>query len=101
MKCQIGHRLDSQRILGLPIQQIRAMNLTPKLRPLVSLLMSTYSRPDLFPTTFAAMLAQTYDPLEIVVLINGSAEASIDIVAACKDRRVKRLATRPALPMAR
>jgi len=62
-------------------------------KPLVSLCMATCLRSDLFPACFAALLAQTYAPLEILVLADGSNEASLALLKNCRDVRLRWIAT--------
>ena len=58
-------------------------------RPLVSICCSTHSRPDLFPETFQHLLRQTYEPLEIVVLVDGANADSIALLESCGDPRLR------------
>jgi glycosyltransferase involved in cell wall biosynthesis len=51
-------------------------------KPLVSLCCSTYSRPDLFALSLDGLLRQKYEPLEIVVLVDGANPGSIDVLTA-------------------
>jgi len=60
---------------------------------LVSLCMSTSLRADLFPESFAGILKQTYSPLEIIVLADGSDPGSVKILEACRDPRVRFITT--------
>lgn len=62
-------------------------------RALVSLCMATCLRSDLFPESFRGLLAQTYSPLEIIVLADGSDESSISLLKACDDPRVRWIST--------
>lgn len=55
--------------------------------------MSTCSRPDLFPVSFQGLLNQAYEPLEIVVLVDGSNERSLNLVKTCGDSRVRWIST--------
>jgi glycosyltransferase involved in cell wall biosynthesis len=61
--------------------------------PLVSLCMSTYSRPDLFPESLDSLLKQTYEPLEILILADGSNKTTLDILKSCKDPRLRWIST--------
>ncbi len=62
-------------------------------RPLVSLCCSTYSRPDLFAQSLEGLLRQKYDPLEIVILVDGGNPESIALLKACDDQRLRWFAT--------
>jgi glycosyltransferase involved in cell wall biosynthesis len=62
-------------------------------KPLVSICCSTYSRPDLFALSLDGMLRQKYEPLEIVVLVDGSHRASIAQLERCRDPRLRWFAT--------
>lgn len=68
-------------------------------KPLVSLCCSTYSRPDLFEQTLKGLLRQTYEPLEIVVLVDGANPASIDVLRAHADPRLRWFTTPKASGM--
>jgi glycosyltransferase involved in cell wall biosynthesis len=61
--------------------------------PLVSLCMATCLRSDLFPVSLRGLLAQTYAPLEIVVLVDGANEDSIALLKLCSDARVRWFST--------
>jgi glycosyltransferase involved in cell wall biosynthesis len=58
-------------------------------RPLVSICCSTHSRPDLFEQSLKSFLRQTYEPLEIVVLVDGANPASIEILEKNADPRLR------------
>ncbi len=58
-------------------------------RPLVSLCCSTYSRPDLFEQSLRGLLRQTYEPLEIVVLVDGANPGSIEVLNRNADPRLR------------
>lgn len=62
-------------------------------KPLVSLCMATCLRADLFPDSFRSLLNQTYEPLEIVVLADGSNEHSLNLLKNCNDPRVRWIST--------
>jgi glycosyltransferase involved in cell wall biosynthesis len=62
-------------------------------KPLVSLCCSTYSRPDLFAQSLAGLLRQTYEPLEIIVLVDGANPTSLEVLAAHPDPRLRWLTT--------
>lgn len=55
--------------------------------------MATCLRSDLFPESFNALLAQTYEPLEIIVLADGANEETIQILKDCTDSRVRWFST--------
>lgn len=61
--------------------------------PLVSLCCSTYSRPDLFEQSLEGMISQVYEPLEIVVLVDGGNPQSIALLTKCSDKRLRWFAT--------
>ena len=62
-------------------------------KPLVSLCCSTHSRPDVFAFALKGLLRQTYAPLEIVVLVDGSNPLAIALLNACDDPRLRWFAT--------
>jgi glycosyltransferase involved in cell wall biosynthesis len=62
-------------------------------KPLVSLCCSTYSRPDLFAISLDGLLRQRYEPLEIVVLVDGANPGSLEVLAARSDPRLRSFAT--------
>ncbi len=69
-------------------------------RPLVSICVSTIpGRSVLFGMTLASILKQTYSPLEVVVLANGSYADSMALLAGCQDPRVRWIATPVLCPM--
>jgi GT2 family glycosyltransferase len=62
-------------------------------KPLLSLCMATCLRPDTFPESFAGLLAQTYSPLEIVILADGGHPDTVRILEGCSDPRVRWIMT--------
>ncbi|MBA2665904.1 MAG: glycosyltransferase [Trueperaceae bacterium] len=59
-------------------------------RPLVTVGVSTYNRADGYlREALASALAQTYEPLEIVISDNASTDATGDVVAEMADERVR------------
>lgn len=58
-------------------------------KPLLSLCCSTYSRPDLFRESLEGLLRQAYEPLEIVVLVDGGDPSAIAVLEAHKDPRLR------------
>lgn len=61
-----------------------------KERPLVTIAIPTYNRADgYFPLALGSARAQTYEPLEIVVADNCSADRTGERVRACGDPRVR------------
>ncbi len=62
-------------------------------KPLVSLIMSTYSHAQHFPASLEGLLIQTYDPLEIIVLADGSNPESLELLNACDDPRLRYITT--------
>jgi glycosyltransferase involved in cell wall biosynthesis len=71
------------------------------LKPLVSICMSTYSRPDLFAESLAGLLRQTYNPLELLVLVDGAEPQTIRILESVKDKRLRWFSTPHASGMVR
>mgnify|MGYP000698831680 CR=1 FL=1 len=56
-------------------------------RPLVSVVIPTYDRPSYLPGAIETALGQTYDPIEVVVVDDGSeTDAAAEIVAEYVDR---------------
>lgn len=64
-----------------------------KSNPLVSVCMAACLRPDLFPESLDAALRQTYDPLEIIVLADGSDPAALALLGSRRDARLRWIAT--------
>jgi GT2 family glycosyltransferase len=62
-------------------------------RPLVSLCMATCLRPDLFEESFQSLLAQSYEPLEIIVLVDGNGLGAVELLKRCRDPRVRWFST--------
>src|ERR1035437_5635034 len=62
-------------------------------KPLVSLCMATCLRSDLFAASLRGLLAQVYEPLEILVLVDGANEQSIALLDSCNDTRLRWFAT--------
>jgi glycosyltransferase involved in cell wall biosynthesis len=59
-------------------------------RPLVTVAISTYNRAaGYLREAYASALAQTYEPLEIVVVDNASTDATAELIAAAGDPRVR------------
>ena len=58
-------------------------------KPLLSLCCSTYSRPDLFQESLKGLLRQTYEPLEIVVLVDGGNPSTLAVLEAHQDPRLR------------
>jgi glycosyltransferase involved in cell wall biosynthesis len=58
-------------------------------KPLVSLCCSTYSRPELFVSSLDGLLRQTYQPLEIVVLVDGANPSTIALLTSRADPRLR------------
>ena len=61
--------------------------------PLLSLCMATCLRADLFPESLRGLLRQTYSPLEIIVLVDGSNPESLEALRTCGDPRVRWITT--------
>lgn len=57
----------------------------------VSVIIPTYNRADLLPATLAAIRAQTLPPAEIIVIDDGSTDATPALLAATPDIRVIRV----------
>ncbi len=63
--------------------------------------MATCLRSDLFPQSLRGLLRQTYEPLEVVVLVDGGDAASVKILEQCSDPRVRWFTTDRPSGMAR
>ncbi len=57
--------------------------------PLVSVVMPAYNAADTVEEAVRSLLVQTYDHLEILIVDDGSTDASVDIVASLREPRVK------------
>lgn len=57
--------------------------------PRVSVLIPAYNRANYLPETLASALAQTYSELEIIVVDDGSTDATAQVVRAVADTRVR------------
>ncbi|MCL4871765.1 MAG: glycosyltransferase [Anaerolineae bacterium] len=55
-------------------------------RPLVSIIIPTYNRSHLLSQTLASVLAQTYTPLEIIVVDDGSTDETLTMLAQYEGR---------------
>jgi glycosyltransferase involved in cell wall biosynthesis len=55
-------------------------------RPLISIVVCTYNRAQLLPGTIESLLKQRYSPVEIVVLDDGSTDATRDVLGRYGDR---------------
>ena len=64
-----------------------------KPQPLVSLCMATCLHPDHFQESFQGLLIQTYEPLEIIVLVDGADAESLALLERCTDPRVRYIST--------
>jgi glycosyltransferase involved in cell wall biosynthesis len=56
--------------------------------PLVSVVVPTYNRADLIGETIESILAQTLRELELIIVSDGSTDATESVVRACNDPRV-------------
>jgi glycosyltransferase involved in cell wall biosynthesis len=72
---------------GRPAEGSRQARSDGSGRPLVSVVIPTYERPSYLPGAIETVLGQTYDPVEIVVVDDGSkTDAAADIVEEYADR---------------
>ncbi len=62
---------------------------TTSTAPLVSVVMPVYNAGDTVEESVRSLLTQTYERLEILVIDDGSTDASLDIVARFRDPRVR------------
>jgi glycosyltransferase involved in cell wall biosynthesis len=58
-------------------------------RPLVSVVMATYNDAATLRESIDSVLAQTYGDLELIVVDDGSTDATADVLAAVRDPRLK------------
>jgi len=56
----------------------------PASAPLVSVIIPTYDRAGFVGDALASVVAQAYDPLEVIVVDDGSTDGTADVVAACE-----------------
>jgi Glycosyl transferase family 2 len=63
--------------------------MTTRTAPLVSVLMPAYNAEAFLTEAVASVLSQTYENLELIVVDDGSEDATANIVAAIKDPRLK------------
>jgi glycosyltransferase involved in cell wall biosynthesis len=59
------------------------------MNPLVSILLPTYNRADLLKQALQSCFAQTLDDLEIVVVVDGSTDETMNYLATIKDKRLQ------------
>lgn len=57
--------------------------------PLVSILVPLYNKAPYVEETIRSALAQTYAPIEVIVIDDGSTDGSAEVVAAIDDRRLR------------
>ena len=57
--------------------------------PEVSVVIPTYSRPALVARAVRGALAQTFDNIEVIVVVDGPDEATVEALAAIPDRRLR------------
>lgn len=57
--------------------------------PLISVVIPTYNRAGVIPTTIQSVLAQTYRNLEIIVVDDASADRTQEVVSGFSDRRIR------------
>ena len=69
--------------------------------PLVSVIIPTYNRADLLPQTVESCLAQTYPHLEIIVVDDGSTDATAEVMARYGAKVVYVRQERQGVPRAR
>lgn len=73
-----------------------------KKTPLVSVIVTSYKRPDFLLKTVRSILSQTYRNLEVLVVDDGSHDNTEDVVKSLKDERIQFFAIshsgRPAVP---
>lgn len=58
-------------------------------RPLVSILIPLYNKAGWIDATLRSALAQTYDPIEVLVIDDGSTDGSVDLAVAIEDPRLR------------
>ncbi|MHC1699612.1 MAG: glycosyltransferase family 2 protein [Humidesulfovibrio sp.] len=69
--------------------------------PAVSVIVPTYNRADLLPETLASVLGQTLSEIEVIVVDDGSTDATASVVAGMADSRLRYLRNqRTGLPAA-
>ncbi len=55
-------------------------------RPLVSIVTATWNRADLLPATIESVLSQTYQPIEYIVVDDGSTDETAAVLSGYRDR---------------
>ena len=56
--------------------------------PLVSVIIPVYNREDMIDDAVKSVLASTYEDIEVIVVDDGSADGSVDVVRRINDERV-------------
>ncbi len=57
--------------------------------PLVSIILSCYNSEEFVRETLESLINQTYQNIEIIIVNDGSADASEQVILSVKDDRVK------------
>ncbi|WP_165026666.1 glycosyltransferase family 2 protein [Dysgonomonas sp. ZJ279] len=58
-------------------------------KPIISVVISAYNRPDLLYKTLSSVREQTFDKIEVLVVDDGSEEDLLPIISSFKDDRIK------------
>lgn len=89
LRAQLGangrHRVEELCDIRRNIESLRAV-FRAKARPLVSVCISAYNRSHLVAQAIESVLRQTYSPIEIVVVNDGSTDGTAEVIGRYGDR---------------
>lgn len=72
----------------MKLQSIEKGNIIMNSKPLVTVLIPVYNRPDIVKA-IESVINQTYDNLEILIMDNASTDETVDAIKAIKDDRIR------------